>query len=325
MALRRKKFVYNAATNSFEKHVRSARAWAVRVFGFLASSTVTGILIAALIFRFGQSPAEKRMQGNLREQRERYAYLQRQLSTLDQDLRHIEERDNGVYRAIFEAEPLPDSIRYGAAYAPRDTARFRFTSTEALLTSVERGVRGLQNRLVVQAHSLDTLQKLVEAKEEMLASIPAIQPVSNKDLSRIASGFGYRIDPVYKTPKMHAGLDFAAPLGTPIYATANGRVAQVAFEETGYGTHVILDHGYGYRTLYGHMIKAKARPGEKVTRGEVIGWVGSTGKSTGPHCHYEVVRGGEKTDPVHFFFNDLGPADYERLVKIAAASGQSFD
>ena len=325
MAIRRKKYVYNAETHRFEKHVRSTRAWTVRIFGFLASSTVTGVIIAALIFRFGQSPSEKRAQQELRQMQERFAYLQRQLSILDRDLRRVEERDNGVYRAIFESEPLPDSIRYGESYRPRDTARFRYTDTRVLLAGVERSAEGLGHRMAVQARSLDTLQKLVEAKEEMLASIPAIQPVSNKDLSRIASGFGYRIDPVYKTPKMHAGLDFAAPLGTPIYATANGRVAQVAYEETGYGTHVILDHGFGYRTLYGHMIKAKARPGEKVQRGEVIGWVGSTGKSTGPHVHYEVIRNTEKTDPVHFFFNDLSPEDYERLVRIAAASGQSFD
>ena len=141
----------------------------------------------------------------------------------------------------------------------------------------------------------------------------------------MASGFGYRIDPIYKTPKMHTGLDFAAPIGTPIYATGNGVVVEADYEAGGYGNHVIIDHGYGYETLYGHMVKIKARMGQKVTRGEVIGWVGSTGKSTGPHCHYEVIKNGEKIDPIHFFFNDLTAAEYDRMVRMAASGNQSFD
>ena len=159
----------------------------------------------------------------------------------------------------------------------------------------------------------------------MLKRIPAIQPVSNKDLSRVASGFGYRIDPVYKTPKMHTGLDFAAPIGTPIYATADGVVRDASFDAGGYGNHVIINHGYGYQTLYGHMIRIKTRGGEQVKRGQVIGYVGSTGKSTGPHCHYEVIKNNTKIDPIHYFFNDLSPTDYERMIKISAANNQSFD
>jgi murein DD-endopeptidase MepM/ murein hydrolase activator NlpD len=152
-----------------------------------------------------------------------------------------------------------------------------------------------------------------------------VQPVSNKDLSHIASGFGFRIDPIYKTPKMHTGLDFAAAIGTPIYATADGMVASTSFDAAGYGNHVVISHGYGYETLYGHMVRIKAKVGEHVKRGQVIGWVGSTGKSTGPHCHYEVIRNSVKIDPIHYFFNDLSATDYERMVRIAAASNQSFD
>ena len=159
----------------------------------------------------------------------------------------------------------------------------------------------------------------------MLACTPAIQPVSNKDLSRIASGFGYRIDPVYKTTKFHAGLDFAAPQGTPIYATANGTIETAANTGNGYGNHVVIDNGYGYKTLFGHMYRIKVHGGEKVKRGEIIGWVGSTGKSTGPHCHYEVRRYGEPVDPVYYFYNDITPEQYDRLLKLAASSNQSFD
>ena len=146
---------------------------------------------------------------------------------------------------------------------------------------------------------------MIRNKEKLLASIPAIQPVSNKDLNRIASGFGTRIDPVYKVTKFHAGLDFTAPQGTPIYATADGRVSKTPHEAGGYGNHVIINHGYGYETLYGHMVRIKARPGQSVKRGEIIGWVGSTGKSTGPHCHYEVHKNDNPVDPVYFFYNDL--------------------
>ena len=166
---------------------------------------------------------------------------------------------------------------------------------------------------------------MVKNKEKLLAAIPAIQPVSNKDLTRIASGFGYRIDPVYKVTKFHAGLDFTAPQGTPIYATADGVVKEADYNAGGFGNHVIISHGYGYETLYGHMYRIKTKVGARISRGEVIGYVGSTGKSTGPHCHYEVHKGGEPVDPVYYFYNDLTPEQYDRLLKLAAAANQSFD
>lgn len=319
-----KKYYYNTSTHRFEKLVVPIRTKLLRVFGFLSASTVTALIIVTIAFRFLESPREKRFNKDMQQMQERYGLLQQELGELNKSVQELENRDDDVYRSIFEAPPLPDSIRYGKKYTA-DSGRYRYTATEALLKRIGDDVTMLRNRVRVQQRSYDTLEKLVQTKEQMLASIPAIQPVSNKDLSRIASGFGYRIDPVYKTPKMHTGLDFAAAQGTPIYATADGIVSTSGFDDGGYGNHVIVNHGYGYQTLYGHMIRVKSRAGERVKRGQVIGWVGSTGKSTGPHCHYEVIRNGQKIDPVHFFFNDLGPADYERLVRIAAASGQSFD
>jgi murein DD-endopeptidase MepM/ murein hydrolase activator NlpD len=159
----------------------------------------------------------------------------------------------------------------------------------------------------------------------MLASIPAIQPVSNSDLKRIASGFGYRIDPVYKTPRMHAGLDFTAETGTPVYATGDGIVEIAGSQGDGYGNKVLINHGYGYETLYAHNSRVMVRAGEKVKRGQTIALVGNTGKSTGPHCHYEVWKNGTKIDPVNYFFNDLTPEQYDQLLKIAEQSNQSFD
>lgn len=194
-----------------------------------------------------------------------------------------------------------------------------------LLSSIYYSIKNIKSRVGVQMESYKEIDSLIKNKEQLLAHTPAIQPVSNQDLSRIASGFGYRIDPVYKTVKMHAGLDFAAPQGTPIYATADGRISLAGNAGDGYGNHVIINHGYGYQTLYGHMVKVKGKVGQNVKRGEVIGWVGSTGKSTGPHCHYEVHKNGNKIDPVYFFYNDISPEQFDRLLKQAAASNQSFD
>jgi murein DD-endopeptidase MepM/ murein hydrolase activator NlpD len=194
-----------------------------------------------------------------------------------------------------------------------------------LVASITNTLNNLNSRIAAQKKSYDEVDDLVKNKEKLLAHTPAIQPVSNKDLNRVASGFGYRIDPVYKTTKFHAGMDFSAPQGTPIYATADGTVSTAGNTGNGYGIHVILSHGYGYQTLYGHMVRVKARNGQAVKRGEVIGWVGSTGKSTGPHCHYEVHKYGEKINPIYFFFNDLTPEQFDLLLKKAAASNQSLD
>jgi murein DD-endopeptidase MepM/ murein hydrolase activator NlpD len=213
----------------------------------------------------------------------------------------------------------------GKDYSKADPNMLAFANTTTLLETMQKSIDYMRRRIQLQASSYDTLQKLVETKERMLSAIPAIQPVSNRTLDRVASGFGYRIDPIYKTPKMHTGIDFTAATGTPVYATGDGTVKESGYDNGGYGNNVIINHGYGYQSLYAHMKKIKVRVGDRVRRGEVIGWIGSTGKSTGPHLHYEVIKHGEKIDPIHFFFNDLTAAEYERLTKIAAASNQSFD
>ncbi len=295
------------------------------MLGFVSTAIVTAAIIVAIAFRFIDSPKEKKMRAEMRTLREQYANLQSALDEMNQSLADLENRDNSIYRSVFESAPLPDSVRIGKQYSSIDPSQFAYTSTDKLIETIQNGVSALRHRLSVQRSSYDTLEHLVKAKKQMLSSIPAIQPVSNKNLERLASGFGYRIDPIYKTPKMHTGLDFASPIGTPIYATGDGTVSESGLDNGGYGNHVIINHGYGYETLYGHMVKIKVRTGERVMRGQVIGWVGSTGKSTGPHCHYEVIKNGTKIDPIHFFFNDLSATDYERLVKIAAAGNQSFD
>lgn len=285
---------------------------------------VTALIMLAIAYRFLPSPSEKRSEQDVYRLREQYDVLSKKLEQMNSDVSDLEQRDNNIYRSIFEAAPLPDSVRRGKL-RHASLAGLSYQNNEELIATIGGMVQQLRNRIAAQEKSYDTLQRLVQTKEQMLAAIPAIQPVSNKTLTHIASGFGYRIDPIYKTPKLHTGLDFAAAIGTPIYATGNGTVSYTGYDEKGYGNHVIINHGYGYQTLYGHMVRIKVRRGQRVKRGEVIGWVGSTGKSTGPHCHYEVIRNDQKIDPIHYFFNDLTAAEYDRLVKLAAASNQSFD
>jgi murein DD-endopeptidase MepM/ murein hydrolase activator NlpD len=278
-----------------------------------------------LAFRFIGSPNEKLLRAENERMKDRYRELSKETKKIEQQMKELEDRDNEVYRSIFEATPIPDSARLKDLEDEKHIAKVEGMEQNDLINSIVTSLNNMSSRINAQKASYKDLGVMVKDKEKLLAATPAIQPVSNADLKRIASGFGYRIDPVYKTVKLHPGLDFAAPAGTPIYATANGTVEFAGNRGDGYGNNVIINHGYGYKTLFGHMFKIKARSGQRVNRGEVIGWVGSTGKSTGPHCHYEVIKNGNKIDPIYFFYNDLTPEQFDRLLKLAAAANQSFD
>ena len=319
------KYYYNTNTLRYEKLEVPLRVKLLRIFGFIAAALVTAALISYFAFQFIGSPNEKILQLQNERLKDRYTSLNEKARGLAKQMEELEKRDNSVYRAIFEANPIPDSARAKEMEAAKEIATVEGMANNELFTSLFNTLNLLSSRVKVQNDSYKQIDELIKNKAEILSHTPAIQPVSNKDLNRIASGFGYRIDPVYKTVKMHAGLDFAAPQGTPIYATADGIVSISGNKGNGYGNHVVINHGYGYQTLYGHMVKVKANAGQKISRGEVIGWVGSTGKSTGPHCHYEVHKNGNKIDPVYFFYNDLTPEQFDRLLKQAAASNQSFD
>lgn len=319
------KYYYNTNTLRYEKLEVPLRVKLLRIFGFIAAALVTATLISYFAFQFIGSPNEKILRLQNERLKDRYTSLNEKAKSLVKQMEELEKRDNNVYRAIFEANPIPDSARAKAMEAAKEIATVEGMANNELFFSIDHTLELLNSRIKVQNDSYKQIDELIKNKEKLLSHTPAIQPVSNKDLNRIASGFGYRIDPVYKTVKMHAGLDFAAPQGTPIYATADGVVSVAGNKGNGYGNHVIINHGYGYQTLYGHMVKVKSNSGQKVSRGEVIGWVGSTGKSTGPHCHYEVHKNGNKIDPVYFFYNDLSPEQFDRLLKQAASSNQSFD
>jgi murein DD-endopeptidase MepM/ murein hydrolase activator NlpD len=319
------KYYYNTNTLRYEKLETPLRVTLLRILGFLASSVVTSVIIVAIAFKYIDSPKEKLLRQKYEAAEDNLEVLRDQALKMEQQMAELEKRDNNVYRAIFEANPIPDSARSKAMEKQKEILLVAGMDQGDLAGSIFTSLNNITNRVAHQSKSYDEIAGFIKDKANLLACTPAIQPVSNKDLSRIASGFGSRIDPVYKTVKMHEGLDFAAPQGTPIYATANGTVIVAGNTANGYGNHVNINHGYGYETVYGHMVRVKVHAGQKVKRGEIIGWVGSTGKSTGPHCHYEVHKNGQKVDPVYFFYNDLSPEQYDRLLKLASSSNQSFD
>jgi murein DD-endopeptidase MepM/ murein hydrolase activator NlpD len=323
--MKKVKYFYNTQTLKYEKLVVSVRVKILRILGFLSAAIVTGVLFLSVSYRFLDSPKEKSLRREIDNMKEQYDALQHRMNEAKSQLSELQRRDNQIYRVIFEASPIPDSTRAGKIEKDEELAQLQSFASSDIIASTAVLLKELMNRIKSQEKSYGEIDDLVKNKQKMLASIPAIQPVSNKDLNRIASGFGYRIDPIYKTVKFHAGLDFTAPSGTPIYATGDGVVEEASLSDVGYGNHVVVRHGYGYKTLYGHMLRTKVKNGQTVKRGDVLGWVGSTGKSTGPHCHYEVMKNGEKVDPVYFFFNDLSPEEFDRMLKIARSGNQSFD
>jgi murein DD-endopeptidase MepM/ murein hydrolase activator NlpD len=323
--MKKVKYYYNTHTLRYEKLVTPLRVKLLRIFGFLCAAVVSAFLITYITNQLVPPRGPEEMQAENRSLKNNYAALAEELKNMKMSLAEVEKRDNQVYRTLFEASPLPDSTRASALAQKQEVQLVAKMTDNQLVNAVLATINEMRNRLARQNQSFEEIDKLIENKADFLAHLPAIQPVSNKELTRIASGFGYRIDPVYKTEKFHKGLDFTAPQGTPIYATANGTVKLAEFSATGYGNHVVLDHGYGYETLYGHMVRLKVSNGQAVKRGEVIGWVGSTGKSTGPHCHYEVHKNGEAIDPVYFFYNDLSPEQFDKLLALAATNKQSVD
>ena len=298
----------------------------LRFFGLISVLIVSSAIVIYLYNRFFPRPIDIESSRKYEILKDNYNTINGKVQTLEQQLASLEKRDNEVYRSIFEANPLPDSARAKAIEQKKEMAKINIIGDDILGKDIAAQLDHLSARMAFQFESYNGIEKLINNQEAKLASLPAIQPVSNKELSRIASGYGMRIDPVYGTPKMHRGLDFTAPQGTPIYATGDGVVKVAEKANGGYGNHVEINHGYGYATLYGHMVRIKVRPGQRVKRGEVIGWVGSTGKSTGPHCHYEVFLNGQHVNPVYFFSNDLNAEQYDQLLKIAATgSARSLD
>ena len=319
------KYHYNTLTLKYDKVVVSLKKRLLRFFGWLATAIVFGTLIMVLAYNFLDSPKEKKLKRDLEEYTYQLELLKQRSKQLSSVLHDIQERDNTIYRVIFEAEPIAESVREaGFGGVDRYKNLYDYYNPE-LLIDVTKQIDKLSKQMYIQSKSFDEVWGLVKNKTTMLASIPAIQPLSNKDLTRVASGFGWRIHPIYKTERMHTGMDFTAPIGTEVYATGTGVISKVEMDGRGYGNNVTINHSYGYETLYAHLNKYIVRPGQKVSRGDLIGYVGNSGSSTGPHLHYEVRKNTNPVNPVNYYYNDLSPEEYEKMLEISTRAGQAFD
>ena len=319
------KYYYDTKTLSYKRIELSAFDKLKRTLGFLSFSAFFGLIMLIVFFQFFDSPKEKRLKREIDHLVFQYDILNKKMTQIDLVLDDIQKRDDNIYRVIFEADPIPSSIRkagFGGVNRYKDIQSF---SNTELVIEVAKKADKLSKQLYIQSKSFDEVINLAKDKANMLAAIPAIQPIANKDLGRVASGYGYRIHPIYKTRKLHTGMDFTAPQGTPIYATGDGKIAKVKRSRKGYGNHVIIDHGFGYQTLYAHMTKYIVYRGQKVKRGEIIGYVGSTGTSVAPHLHYEVIKNKRKINPVNYYYNDLSPEEYDKMLEISSQNNQSFD
>jgi murein DD-endopeptidase MepM/ murein hydrolase activator NlpD len=299
-------------------------------FWKLLSYVATGIVFATITIFLSQqflpSPSDKRREREIEALRLQYELLDKKMNQVEDVLKDLEDRDDNIYRAIFETEPLPKTMRFGGTGGSDKYEVFASYENGDLLKYATERMDKISRRLYTQSKSFDEVVKLANNKEKLMASIPAIMPINQKDLAHaVTSGFGWRTHPIYKTQEFHAGMDFSAEQGTPIYATGDGTIERADNLAQGYGNHVVINHGFGYHTLYGHMSKIVARAGQKIARGQLIGYVGNTGLSTAPHIHYEVIRNGEKVNPINYYYNDLSPQQYQMLVEMSKKASQSFD
>lgn len=322
--LHKRQYRINPETLQLERIEHGLRYWLRRSGGYILGGICLGVVFFFVFFYFFPSPREAALLQNNRTLTAQLEVMERQVDQIQVVMADISQRDDNLYRAILGAEPIPMSARMGATRQIYYYDSLTYMSNTQLLADVQRKVDILEKELYVQARSFDEIVELAKTQEVRMENIPAIQPVLNKDLKHMASGFGWRVDPVYHIRRFHEGMDFSAPVGTDIFATGNGTVIYAGWRQ-GYGETIEIDHGFNYVTRYAHCSKLKAKVGQKVKRGDVIALVGNTGKSTGPHVHYEVHYQGRPIDPRNFYFYDLSPEDYDRMVQLSSNMGNMLD
>jgi murein DD-endopeptidase MepM/ murein hydrolase activator NlpD len=321
------KYYYDPDTLSYRKiePKKSKKIRNILLFG--AGSLLSGLLGLLLLLNVNvlNTPKELSLQRELKNYELQFEILSRKMEQMDEVLANIEERDNNIYRIYFEANPIPEEQRRaGFGGINRYKSLEGFNNSDMIIGATRR-MEIIQKQMVIQSKSLDEITKLAAEKEKLLASIPAIQPVNNEELTRMASGFGWRSDPFTKARKMHWGMDFTAPRGTPVYASGDGKIKRADNRASGYGKHIRLEHGYGYMTIYAHLSRYNVKVGEEVKRGDLIGFVGSTGRSEAPHLHYEVWKDGERINPINFYYGSLSAEEFENMLKYANQENQSLD
>lgn len=320
------KYYYDTETCKYERIKTSTSDIILNALGIFSLTLAMAAGILVVFSSYFESPKELMLKNEVKELEFYYENLQIEVDKLQRQLQNMEHRDDNIYRVVLGAEPIDKNIRnagVGGIDRYVDIREKGIVHAE-MIVKLSESVDNLRRKVYVETKSQDEIVELAESKEKLFAAIPAIQPVSNKQLIALASGFGMRIHPVYKVKKMHTGIDFAASIGTPIYATADGVIDQLEISFSGYGKMIEIDHGFGYRTRYAHMHGFAVRKGQKVKRGDLIGYVGDTGLSTAPHLHYEVFVNGKHVNPVHYFFNDLNPAEYEKIIELASVENQAL-
>ncbi|MBQ6985177.1 MAG: M23 family metallopeptidase [Paludibacteraceae bacterium] len=321
---RKRHYLVNPDTLQLERIEHGFMYWLRRSGVYIIGGISLGVILFYALLYFFPSPREASLIQYNRNLQAQMAVLDRQVDQMQIVLSDLSQRDDNLYRAMLGAEPIPLSVRMGATQQiSYYDSLARMTNTQ-LAADMQRKVDILEKELYVQARSYDEILEMAKNQELRMENIPAIQPVLNKDLKHMASGYGWRIDPVYQIRRFHEGMDFSAPVGTDIFATGNGTVTYSGWRQ-GYGETIVIDHGFNYETLYAHCSKRLVRVGQKVKRGDVIALVGNTGKSTGPHVHYEVHYGGRPIDPRNFYFYDLSPEDYDRMVQLSSNMGKMMD
>lgn len=322
--MRKVYYIYNPQTRTYERAYPTVRQRAVNILKRLFVGMGLGAASFVLLLWIFGSPSEKELRIENSRLVAQYNVLSSRLDEALSVMKDIQQRDDNLYRVVLQADPVADAVRKTGYGGTNRYEEWMDMANADLVVNTTQKMDMLDRQLYIQSQSFDEVVALCKEHDEMIKCIPAIQPVANKDLKRTASGYGLRIDPIYKTTKFHEGMDFSASIGTPIYATGNGTVTKAGWQ-SGYGRIVKINHGYGYETWYAHMNKIDVRVGQKVVRGEVIGEVGNTGKSTGPHLHYEVHVKGRVVNPVNYYFMDLSADDYDQMIQIAANQGKVFD
>jgi murein DD-endopeptidase MepM/ murein hydrolase activator NlpD len=319
------KYYYDSDSLSYKKIKRKAGRTIGRFALFLLASPLFALLFLFVAGRYIDSPEEKALRRELSNMQLQYDILNKKMDHAETVLANVEDRDNNIYRVYFEANPIPEEQRLAGFGGVNRYKKLEGYHNSEMITASNKRLDKLQKRIVVQSKSLDEIKGLAENKEALLAAIPAIQPVSNEELTRMASGYGYRSDPFTKVRKFHYGMDFTAPRGTPIYASGDGVVKRADSKSSGYGKHIRIDHGYGYISLYAHLFKYNVRKNQRVKRGDLIGFVGSTGRSEAPHLHYEVFKDGERINPINFYYGSLSADEFSALLKKANMENESLD
>ena len=321
----RQKYIYNPQTLDYEEYTPSKGKRFRSFLLFVLTAGVIGYIAVSLIQNTIGSPKERMQAREIEFMKLQYEIINDKIDNIDQLLGEMQDRDDNIYRMIFEAEPIPTSIRRAGYGGSNRYEALSGYENSKIVTETTKKIDVVESQIYVQSKSFDDVYNMAKNKAQMLSCIPAIMPVKDVDIYRISSHYGYRTDPFYKVQKMHGGIDFSAPIGTHIYCTGDGVVEKVTKGNSGYGNNIVINHGYGYKTRYAHLNKANVVVGQKVKRGEYIADVGNSGKSTAPHLHYEVIKNNKTINPVNFFFNDLTPEEYDKILELSEKPSMTMD